>query len=117
MRSRASSLLLPIGVLMGALGCGELDHSDYIDSRATSECKQYRACAEGYYESTFKDFDDCVDARGDFLDKRDDDLPRSCDYDGAEARRCVSRIDSMGCEEFAEEASGNACDLVWSCND
>lgn len=72
-----------------------------------------RSCARGYFESEYRDQDDCVDEVGDDLDDHDDNLPDSCDYDGAEASACVSRIRSMSCEEYAEQGSSRACDLVW----
>lgn len=98
------------------VGCGEIDHNDYVDLRAEATCKQLRSCATGYYEFEYRDYDDCVDEVADDIDDADDSLPRSCDYDGEEGRRCVSRLNSMGCEEFAEGAWGEACDLVWVCN-
>ena len=101
--------------LLTLFGCGELDHNDYVDARASAECKKTRICAEGYFESTYRDLDDCERERGDQIDDADDNLPRSCDYDGLEGRECVQRINNMPCEEFAEGAIGAACDLVWHC--
>lgn len=98
-------------------GCGEIEHSDYVDARAEAECRKLASCARGYYESEWRDDGDCVDDRADNIDDFDDALPNSCDYDGEEARMCISRINSMSCEEYAEGAMGGACDLVWVCND
>lgn len=105
-----------LGLVLMAVGCGSIDHNEYIDRRATAECKKYRVCVQGFYDSEFRDFDDCVDERADSLDEADDNLPNSCDYDGEEARRCVSRVSNMGCEEFTEQSPSSACDLVWDCN-
>ena len=103
-------LVLPLLV-----GCGEIDHRDYVASRASAECAKYRTCAQGYYESEFRDHDDCLDDVGDALNDLEDTVYDGCDYDGVEARACVSRIRGMSCEDFAEGDAGSACDLVWDC--
>lgn len=106
---KQSTLLLALS----AAACGQLDHKDYVNARAEAECKNLRSCARGYFESEYKDYEDCVDEVGDTIDDRDDDLPKECDYDGVEARECVSRIRSMTCEEYVEGSTSSACDLVW----
>ena len=109
---RLISLLL---LTLAVSGCGDIDHNDYVDARATAECNRTRTCAQGFFESAYRDLDDCVKERGDQIDDFDDALPRSCDYDGTEGRACIKRINAMSCEEFAEGAIGQACDLVWYC--
>ncbi len=98
-----------------ATGCGSLDHKDYVDQRAAAECKQLSVCARGYYESEFRDMDDCVNDWGDDLDDLEDVAFDDCDFDGKEASACVSRIRGLSCEDYAEGDSQGACDLVWDC--
>ena len=110
---RASIMVLVVGLI----GCGGLSHRDYLEARSTVECKKIRTCQLGYYESEYRDFEDCVDDRQDDQDDIDDTVYDGCDYDDIEARACVSRINSMGCEDYVENGPASACDLVWDCND
>ena len=104
-------------VLLPALaGCGALERSDYLDLRSEAECKKLERCSLGYFESEFRDYEDCVRDVGDDLDDFEDAVFDNCDYDGDQARACVSRINSMSCEDYAEGDVGAACDLVWDCS-
>ena len=106
-----------IGLGFALVGCGALEHNEYVQELAEGTCSKIKSCALGQFESEYRDYDDCVDEVADNIDEFDDNLPRACDFDGEEARRCVSRVRSMGCEEYAEGATSMACDLVWTCND
>ena len=103
-----------LAVLM-AFGCGSLDHKDYTLKRGAAECGKYATCAKGYYESEFRDIDDCIDDLSDDLDDRSDTIFDNCEYDGNEASSCVSRIRNLSCEDFSEGDAQGACDLVWDC--
>ena len=100
------------------VGCGPIEkEKDYINARAAAECRQLERCALGFFESEYRDRDDCegevADDIEDYNDAQDDN---GCDYIPEEAGHCVHRVRSMSCEEWGEGEVGSACDLVWNCN-
>ena len=96
-------------------GCGDMALSDYREARASAECKRSSVCALGFFESEYVDLEDCVDEVSDSLKALEDSIFDSCDYDGMEASRCVSRIRSLSCEDYVEGEASLACDQVWDC--
>ena len=100
-----------------AVGCGNLTHNDYVEARASAECKKIAVCHTGFFDSEYRDHDDCVKEFGNVLDDLEDTVFNDCDYDGDEARRCTSRVNGMGCEDYAEGDASRACDQVWNCYD
>lgn len=109
-----SSVVLAMVALSG---CGDMALSDYREARATAECKRSAVCARGFFESEYVDMEDCVDEVSDGLKAMEDSVYDSCDYDGMEASRCVSRIRSLSCEDYIEGEVSIACDQVWDCID
>lgn len=102
------------------LGCGGIEEQgDYELARAEAECRQLERCELGYFESEFRDMEDCVDDREDRFHDADNELDDAdCIYDPDQAAFCVDRIEAMGCEDWARSGNGNkACDLVWDCRE
>lgn len=94
--------------------CG-VDEQDYPTRRAAAECRTLEKCAQGQYESHFRNMDDCVDDVADDIDDVIDEWFDKCEYDPAEAKRCVSRVRGMSCAEWASGYGDRACDLVYDC--
>lgn len=103
--------------LVAMSGCGELKLSDYRDARARAECNRASVCARGFFESEYVDMEDCIDDESSDLKDLEDTVFDSCDYDGLEAARCVSRIRGLSCEDYVEGEASIACDQVWDCID
>ena len=104
-----------LGVLLTA--CGPIDdEDDYAESRAAVECAQVERCELGYFESEYRDRDDCVDERAEKIQEANDAQDdRGCSYVPEQAGHCVRRIRSFDCEEWAVGQANAACDLVWNC--
>jgi hypothetical protein len=102
-------------------GCpfGPIDAEvDYAKALAEAECDRMQRCELGYFDATYPSVKDCVHDVSDEIGAADDALQQSqCDYQPDEAGRCVRRVRSMSCEDFAEGDQGDACDLVWDCSD
>ena len=110
MRSRWYSL----GWLV-LLACG-VPEEDYSTMRGEVECRKIRACELGLFEYEYNnDLHVCLDQIGDRIDAMVEDLLKSCDYDPAEAKRCLSRIRGLSCADFVEGAAADACDQVYDC--
>lgn len=104
-------------VLLLVAACGSIEErADYVDRRAAAECGQIERCELGFFESEYRDRDDCIDERSKQLDEASDALnDQDCTYVPEQAGACVSRIRSFDCEEWAEGEAASACDLVWNC--
>ncbi len=96
------------------VACG-IPEEDYSTRRGVAECQRIERCTTGEFLSVYDDFDHCVDRLGDNLDATIEALYQGCTYDGREASRCVSRISSMSCEDYAEGQANLACDIVYVC--
>lgn len=103
-----------LALLAAVTACGGIHEDDFTTRLAVAECRTIERCARGLFEANFTDMGDCVDAFGDALDDWVDEL-KSCDYDPDEARRCVSRVRSMDCNDWVRGDDERACDLVYDC--
>jgi len=105
------------GLLLSTLaGCAIGDEDDYIDKRATAECKRIERCFLGEFQSQFSGREDCENLVADELQAEQEILQDAdCDYDPAEARRCVRRINNLSCADWIERGTPGACDLVYTC--
>jgi hypothetical protein len=90
---------------------------DYSTRRGVAECRRIEHCLAGEFASIYGNFDQCADAVGDLVDAEIIAEFSGCSYDGREAARCISRIESSSCEEYAHGAADLACDLVYVCLD
>lgn len=102
------------------LACGGIeDQGDYEHARADAECRELERCELGFFESEYRDLEDCIDDREEHIGDADDELDDAdCLYDPEQAAFCVQKVQSMSCLEWAESGNGNkACDLVWDCSE
>lgn len=101
-------------VLFGA--CGIEDPQEYAEELAAAECDRIETCSLGYFQSEYVDADDCRQERRRDLDEANDGLDDAgCRFVAEEAGPCVSRVNALSCEDWAEDGDGLACDLVWDC--
>lgn len=96
------------------MACG-VDERDYSERRAVAECNTLDTCARGYYEHEYRHHDDCIHERTDDIEDQIDRWYDRCHYDPQEARRCISRIRSLSCADWARGDADRACDLVFDC--
>jgi hypothetical protein len=97
------------------LGCGDLTRREYVNARADAECQKTAVCHRGFFDSEYRDHEQCVKITSDLLDDLEDTQFFDCRFDGSQAVLCTQRVNNMGCEPFAEGDAVLACDTVWDC--
>jgi hypothetical protein len=119
LRGGGGTINRPVALaLLGLGGCGGIaEESDYADSLARQECAKLERCSLGYFEATYSSEEDCLRERADEIRDNADALEDlDCEYVPEEAGRCVRRVSALSCEEWTEGEGGEACDLVYRCD-
>ena len=114
MARRLPLLLIPT-VLLTACG-GEVSQEDFPAEFAPLWCDQQRTCARGFFESEFRDEQDCISSvqeDKEALGEQND--AAGCVFDAEEAQACLIAIREASCEDWYEGEAEEDCAEVWTC--
>ncbi len=99
--------------LMALAGC-TIPRADFAVEKADALCALQRRCALGAFYEANTDMEACVTrtARDVEAETESTDV---CTYRPDEAARCVDRLRSLPCADFARGELAEPCDLVFDC--
>lgn len=113
--ARLPRLALAPALLLAACG-GEVTQDEFAAEFAPLWCDQQRACARGFYESEYRDDEDCVTSvQEDKESESEANDAAGCVFDADEAQACLAAIREATCEEWYEGDADEDCADVWTC--
>jgi hypothetical protein len=114
-----TALVLPL-LLGGCDGKGavssEIDEQDFPAEWAAVWCDRQEECAAADFESSWSSTQECEDEKGDDAEFATDWGDLFCgSYDSSAASECLTTVQTMGCDDWANEEWRNECDRVYGC--
>ncbi len=99
--------------LVALAGC-TIPRSEFVGEKADALCALERRCAVGAFYEEYTGMEQCLTRAA--VDVEDEIAGTDvCAYRPAEAARCVSRLRSLPCADFARDELEEPCDLVFDC--
>lgn len=99
--------------LVALAGCS-IPQSEFAARKADALCALERRCALGNYYDDHATRQVCLRLRtGEVRDELEES--ELCTYRPDEAARCVQRLRSLPCDEYARGELEEPCDLVFDC--
>jgi hypothetical protein len=106
-----------IPALLLCVACGtDLDASNFPDEIAPIVCDKTEVCALGYFESTWRDQDDCIAEIAEEWRTIGTEMDaQGCVFDAEEAAACMDSFQEADCEAWYEQSPDEDCADVWVC--
>lgn len=112
----ASALCRSLSLVVLAACGGDLTQETFPTEVAPVICQQTRTCALGYYESEYRDEDDCISqVEEQYSAEGTENDAAGCVFDLEEAEACVEALKGATCEEWFEGDALEDCADVWTC--
>ena len=104
MHVRALSALGLVSLLSGcsllSFKGDPLDEDNFFEKYSEQICKVEKECFRGHYDSTWDDFDECVD---DWSSSYEDVDYSDCDFDEDAAADCLDDMKAASCADYFEQ--------------
>ena len=112
----AAALVCAIPLLTLAACGSDLSQETFPTEVAPVICDQTRTCALGYFESEYRDEDDCLTTiEEQFSVEGSENDAKGCVFDIEEAKACIEALKGATCEQWFEGDAIEDCADVWTC--